>query len=231
MKAKLFIYVLLLSNFSFGQTQVLLDNTWYLEKFVINGSDITYTDNTSYDHIIGFQVLDNNILLASSYCLTMFGLNGNVSNNIFTYDGFYQLGVPCQFSSDDLNMFNVITTFYLLPNNDFTFTITDVNNYKKLIFVNPQGNSAIYNNVNLNVQSSNIVDKLTTYPNPVENILHFKSDFEISKIKIFALDGKLIDSNLSFSGNQIDFSNLKSGIYFLEFEQDGQVTRKKVVKR
>jgi hypothetical protein len=72
MKAKLFIYVLLLSNFSFGQTQVLLDNTWYLEKFVINGSDITYTDNTSYDHIIGFQVLDNNILLASSYCLTMY---------------------------------------------------------------------------------------------------------------------------------------------------------------
>jgi hypothetical protein len=128
-------------------------------------------------------------------------------------------------------LFNVITTFYLLPNNDFTFTITDVNNYKKLIFVNPQGNSVIYNNVNLNVQGSNILDKLTTYPNPVENILHFKSDFEIIKIKIFALDGKLIDSNLSFSGNQIDFSNLKSGIYFLEFEQDGQVTRKKVVKR
>lgn len=231
MKVKFFIYIFLLCNFSFGQTQVLIDNNWYLEKFVINGSNITYTENTNHSHIISFESLENEIILKSGYCLTMFGLVGNVSNNMFNYNSLYQYVIDCNFNNDDFTLLNTITSFYLFPNNNFTYNISDVNNYKQLIFVNPQGNSAIYNNVNLSMQVFNIENELILYPNPVDNILYFKSDFEINKIKIFGFDGKLIESRLLYTGSQIDFTDMKRGIYFLEFEQNGMLTRRKIIKK
>lgn len=230
MKAKFFIYISLLCNFSFGQTQVLLDNNWYLEKFVINGSNITYTQNTNHSHIISFESLVNEIILKSGYCRTMFGLVGNVSNNMFNYNSLYQYVIDCNFNNDDFTLLNTITSFYLFPNNNFVYNISDVNNYKQLIFVNPQGNSAIYNNVNLSIQDFNIENELIIYPNPVDKILYFKSDFEIKKIKIFGIDGKLIELSLLYNSNQIDFTDMKRGIYFLEFEQNGRLTRRKIIK-
>ena len=128
-------------------------------------------------------------------------------------------------------MLNTITSFYLFPNNNFPYSISDVNNYKQLIFVNSQGNSAIYNNVNLTVQELNIENGLIIYPNPVANILNYISDFEIDKIRIFSLDGKLIETNFVFSSNQIDVSNLKSGIYFFEFNVNDKLIRKKIIKK
>lgn len=231
MKAQFFIYFTLYCNLSFGQNQVLIDNIWFLEKFVINGSDVTYTENTNHDHIIVFESLNTEIILKSGYCLPMFGLVGTISNNTFSYNSFYQDVVDCDFNNDDFNMLNTITSFYLFPNNNFPYSISDVNNYKQLIFVNSQGNSAIYNNVNLTVQELNIENGLIIYPNPVANILNYISDFEIDKIRIFSLDGKLIETNFVFSSNQIDVSNLKSGIYFFEFNVNDKLIRKKIIKK
>lgn len=231
MKAKFFFYVLLLCNFSYGQTQVLLENVWYLEKFVINGSDITYTENTNHNHIISFESLDTEIILKAGYCQTMFGLIGNVTNDVFSYDSFYQFIVDCNFNSDDFNMLNTITSFYFNTSGNFNLTISDVMNYKKLELVNSFNNRVIYNNVNLGFSTFFDKSELIIYPNPINDILYFKSDFEISMIKVFGFDGKLIESSLSYSGNQIDFSNMKSGIFFLEFEHNGKITRRKVIKK
>lgn len=232
MKAKLFIYVLLLSNFSFGQTQVLIDNVWRLDKFVINGSDVTYSENSNHFHEIVFQNGGDTTALVSGYCETLFGLVCEFNGNQFSYEIFYSYGLTCNFNNDDVMLLITNSNFYFNNNiNTFSYVINQLENVKQLIITNSSNNTAIYYSVDLGQEKFEISNNLVIYPNPVDNNLHFKSDFEIIKIKIFALDGKLIDSNLSFSGNQIDFSNIKSGIYFLEFEQDGQVTRKKVVKR
>jgi len=229
MKVRFIIYLFLICSLSFGQTQVLIDNIWYLEKFVINGSDVTYTENTNHDHIIGFESLNTEIILKSLYCHTMFGLVGNVSNEMFSYNSLYQYVVDCNFNNDDFNMLNTITSFYFFPNNSFPYNISDVNNYKQLIFINSQGNSAIYNNVNLTAQELDIENGLIIYPNPVDEKLQFKSNLEVEIINVFSLEGKFVETFLINSESQIDVSNLKSGIYFFEFKQNEKIVRKKII--
>jgi hypothetical protein len=55
------------------------------------------------------------------------------------------------------------------------------------------------------------------YPNPVSEKLYLTSSESIRTIKVFTINGNLIES-LTFNEESvsIDFSQLKSGIYFLE---------------
>jgi plastocyanin len=51
------------------------------------------------------------------------------------------------------------------------------------------------------------------YPNPTSNVLSFKSDFMNCDFKIFDLNGSLVMAGVS--GNNINISGLRSGIYHL----------------
>jgi len=70
------------------------------------------------------------------------------------------------------------------------------------------------------------------YPNPTNSVLNITSENEnkISRISIYnSLGQKVLEINKSV--NQIDLSNLKKGIYFIEFETDGKHIRKKIIKK
>ena len=231
MKAQFLIYLLLFCNYNFSQTQTLIDNVWFLEKFVISQTDFTYTANNSYTHIIGFEGFDNEVTLKAVYCETFIGLSGTITNDLFSCYGIYHDIVGCYLNNDDNNMLSTITSFYLNPIWDFNFTLIDYNGYKQLELVNSLNDRAIYNNVNLNLPTFNTNSDIVLYPNPVEDILYFKSDFEITNIKIFTIDGKLIESNVSLSENHINVSNLKKGIYFVEFMQNEKLIRNKIIKK
>jgi hypothetical protein len=233
MKAQFLIYLLLFCNYNFSQTQTqtLVNNVWFLEKFVISQTDFTYTANNSYTHIIVFSDSDNGVLLRSVYCETFIGLYGTITNDLFSCNGIYHDIVGCYLNNDDYNMINTITGFYINPIWDFNFTLIDYNGYKRLELVNSLNDRAIYNNVNLNLPTFNTNSDIVLYPNPVEEILYFKSDFEITNIKIVTIDGKLIESNISLSGNHMNVSNLKKGIYFVEFMQNEKRIRIKIIKK
>jgi hypothetical protein len=49
MKTYYFIYLFFISNFIFAQNP-LVDSVWRLDKFIINGADVTYTDQTNHFH-------------------------------------------------------------------------------------------------------------------------------------------------------------------------------------
>ena len=231
MKAQFLIYLLLFCNYIFSQTQTLVNNVWFLEKFVISQTDFTYTTNNSYIHIIGFEGFDNEVTLKAGYCETFIGLYGTIINDTFSSSSVYHDLVGCYLNNDDNNMLSTITSFYLNPIWDFNFTLIDYNGYKRLELVNSLNDRAIYNNVNLNLSTFNTNSNIVLYPNPVEEILYFKSDFEITNIKIVTIDGKLIESNVSLSGNHMNVSNLKKGIYFVEFTQNEKRIQIKIIKK
>jgi len=133
------------------------------------------------------------------------------------------------------------------------FTIVEGNNTVEEVFENSVETKIIHNN-NLSYNglvvdglfmiddlsssyllSSNEYNKLSNsklYPNPVNNILNIKLPYNTnSEVSIYNILGKKIMSK-SFSRltNQIDISNLNSGMYLVTIKTETAIVTKKIVK-
>jgi len=69
------------------------------------------------------------------------------------------------------------------------------------------------------------------YPNPAKDVLYLynESTFEVTSVKVFDALGRLVleQSNPS---NQLDVSNLSSGLLFIQIETDDGSLVKKLIK-
>jgi len=76
----------------------------------------------------------------------------------------------------------------------------------------------------------NTKNTISLYPNPANNLLNLKSDFEIQHIEVYDIFGKLIlekDFKEISAEVQINIENLSSGLYLLVVQSD---SAKKVLK-
>lgn len=67
------------------------------------------------------------------------------------------------------------------------------------------------------------------YPNPVKDILQFRTIDKIVKVEIYDLAGRIISSN-SVSENKINLSELKTGTYILKIATGKGITNAKIIK-
>ena len=75
----------------------------------------------------------------------------------------------------------------------------------------------------------NIVDNLTVYPNPANEYIHVETNYELQRIDVYDVTGKLM---ISSTETEINVSDLESGIYFVNILTDkGCVTKKISVVR
>lgn len=84
----------------------------------------------------------------------------------------------------------------------------------------------------LSSQHQELNHKINMYPNPVTDILNINYDAtEISFLKIFSIEGKLITE--SEIKSQINISNLNSGTYILNFynSKDNLIHSSKIIKK
>lgn len=69
------------------------------------------------------------------------------------------------------------------------------------------------------------------YPNPVNDILHINSKMNISKIIIYAADGKLVQIEQGKKITSIRMDQLIRGVYFIEFIfENGETLKNKIIK-
>lgn len=69
----------------------------------------------------------------------------------------------------------------------------------------------------LGLSSKKINSKIiSVYPSPARDILNIKSPEELSSVELYDMNGKYIGKNKNIINNQIDVSNLKSGVYMLK---------------
>lgn len=74
-----------------------------------------------------------------------------------------------------------------------------------------------------------VVPPIEIYPNPVKEILYFKTDEIILKIEVFDVVGRILQSH-SVSQNQTNLRELKSGNYLLKLFTQKGVSMSKIVK-
>lgn len=86
------------------------------------------------------------------------------------------------------------------------------------------------NMVNLSTNDLDSLDEFTIYPNPVIDVLHFKSNKK-AKVSILDNSGKLIKSEVT-TNNKISVSELTSGMYYFIYkDSSGKETTKKFIKK
>lgn len=81
----------------------------------------------------------------------------------------------------------------------------------------------------LGLQENDFINNLVVYPNPVNNILNFKTELNISKIEVYDIAGRILSSNSVFE-NKIDLSELKTGNYILKLYTEKGIMNTKIMK-
>ena len=81
----------------------------------------------------------------------------------------------------------------------------------------------------LGINQNDLKGTIAIYPNPVKDILEFKTIENVSKVEIYDISGRILISN-SISENKIDLSYLKSGNYILKLYTEKGVMNTKIVK-
>lgn len=71
------------------------------------------------------------------------------------------------------------------------------------------------------------IDPIRIYPNPVEDLLHISCN-EAFTLIIYNMQGNMVSA--SSNKDEIDLSNLKSGLYILELKTENAVLRQKLIK-
>ncbi|GAB5399851.1 MAG: hypothetical protein Aureis2KO_14360 [Aureisphaera sp.] len=95
-----------------------------------------------------------------------------------------------------------------------------------------------FDDLTINIVNDDILDTsdiaqtaFGIYPNPVEDILSITTSLQNYKVEIFNLQGQLISKDLGNSGSQeIDYSDLASGVYLLKLSSEGTVQTFKIVR-
>jgi hypothetical protein len=81
----------------------------------------------------------------------------------------------------------------------------------------------------LGLQENDKFDNIIVYPNPVKEILNFKTENKIFKIEFYDIAGRIISSN-SISENKINLSELKTGSYILKLYTEKGIMNTKIIK-
>ncbi|SIS67669.1 Por secretion system C-terminal sorting domain-containing protein [Chryseobacterium ureilyticum] len=127
--------------------------------------------------------------------------------------------------------------YYLNDNLIYTSSVVNLLNMDQLRFVHDNtlgvayiDNVKINNEIVLSVKDSTVKDdKITLYPNPVEDYLYIKSESRVNNVEIFNLDGQKID--VICTDNKVNVKKLQPNTYFMKAIIDGRINYQKFIKK
>lgn len=116
------------------------------------------------------------------------------------------------YSYTDINIFNGKSTlFYRLKSVDTDESFA----YSSILKLTSQQNAA-----------------LTVFPNPVQDVVTISGLRQNGIIRLFSADGKLLQQEIITSQSAtMNLGNYATGIYMLQYEQQGEVVNQKIIKQ
>jgi hypothetical protein len=231
MKYTYIFLILLVQTFSFAQDPKLFENNWFLTNLIIDGSenlpplntiDLTFNEQTSI------------VTTSGTNCNELFGevlfTENNFSNFSLTNWSYTNLFCP------EINYYeNLYFSFFTQSsfNNQYTYSITELNNVRTLTVNSMFNKQAIYSSQMLsNIEYSTF--DFSIYPNPASEFINFSfnnQSFENAQIEIYDNLGRLCKTKILKSNQEkIDIQNLTSGIYLIKLETKTGIIIKKINK-
>lgn len=237
MKTILYIIIFNISAVSFAQNPQLFEHKWYLHNVIIDNQDNLPPHNSE----VGIIPLDISLNeLFTEVCAPLIGsvIEYSTTEDIFTITEFMQFATDCINQENQQYQSLYFNTFFRpqLGTRIFIYQIqVGANESKRVTLINEEGDQAIYGDAPLSVPGFESSEFLV-YPNPVENELSLTSKNTTGNltVRIFNIQGKLLANHtVKFkSQTSIDVSNLSSGNYFLNIEDEsGNKTVKKFIKK
>ncbi len=237
MKTLLYILIFSIGTISFAQDPQLFENEWYLQKVITEGQEIF----PPYSNFIGRLYLTADFIeVVHPSCEEGFynTVDYDSSNPVFSIGDGGVIIVGICGDPEVINFMNQHYEVYYLDNNfaknPFTYTLTSENGLITLSILNMDGDEAIYVNQLLSTHTI-LASQFLIHPNPVKERLTLSATKATPnlKIKIFNIAGKLLSTqNFEFKKQvSVDVSNLSSGIYFLNIQDEsGNTEVKKFIK-
>lgn len=229
-----YIYILLtllVSQTNYGQDPQLFENTWYLRSVQLDDLAPIYTVSEIDPPITPFLIISEDYNFNGEGACNNFNgaYNFFPPNNLLT-TGFVATTEDCGIPIH--NLFE--NSYFWYISNEFWFDITEDGGGRILTLGNPLGGIAIFRSNPLSTKDF-YQNEFTVFPNPANDvlILRFQTGVTQLTIKILNMEDKVLNThNLEFKKEiSLDVSNLSSGIYFLNIEDEkGNTTVKKFIK-
>jgi hypothetical protein len=234
MKKLLIIIIIIVFGFrSNAQDPQLFDNTWYLEKVILDNVEYLRPFE-DFEALLYLTLEDFEVFHPS--CQEGFGspIQYSMTDSTFSIDdgGVSIIGICVV--PEVLIFVNKHYSVYLIDNNfarnPFTYVLETVNDHTSLTIINADGDQAIYGDALLGVDEFS-EEAISVYPNPVNDILTIDNTTttEITSIKLYDVLGRLV-MVVESDYNQVGVSSLNSGVFFLNIETDRGLITKKIIK-
>jgi hypothetical protein len=237
----LIIFSLIIYSFQGqAQTQELLDNTWYLEKVVIDEVEYLTPSNDEINQVIlDFDTDFINTYPAPSECFAFLGsIDFNNNNSSFSNSDASPSFPECNQEENSNFYVYYIDEFYWLESGNetqiFEYNITEESStLKKLTITNTNNDQAVYYSETLSIQDVDGFGTVRLYPNPAQDKFSIESDLSLDIIKIYNQLGQLVEKfDVKDTQSSYDISTLSTGLYFVELSSvQGKKTVKKLVKQ
>lgn len=76
------------------------------------------------------------------------------------------------------------------------------------------------------------INKLTYYPNPVQDILNISNNSEIENVQVYNMLGQVVlNKSINATSSQLDLSNLSSGTYMVKMSINNAIETIKIIKK
>lgn len=229
-----------LSN-TYGQDPQLFENTWHLQKLVIEGEDIFPPSNEEVSSV-NFTFYDNaSNEYDTNVCNSFFGELEYQGGASFIMLNYAVTLIFCNEQENEIFEGQYFSFFQEssgeLIEDPFTYAITINGDEKTLVITNNRGDEAIYGDQLLSNESLTKA-RFSFYPNPVIDRLTVQySDalHSVTTINVLDINGKSVLTATMTVGEMqsvLDINTLKTGMYFLDIKTgDGLGQVMKFVKK
>lgn len=182
--------------------------------------------------LLCFTFLTVNLSLGATHIIS-WSTNTHTTTNILIGDtvqwdfvGFHNVisdGSPTFTSSGNQNGGSYSVTFNALGDYHYLCSIHGALSMDGNIVVSPL----------LSVGNMELKDNFYVYPNPSSDVLNLKlpNNTTAVNIEIFNIVGKNVYTSKEMISNQINVSNLKSGLYFITINFENYSVTKKIIKK
>ncbi len=212
---------------------------------IVNAIDVDQFTQAYTDPEVRLQFATNELLNPDGCAIA--GTNGVWYKFTATADGTAEASVTTPagttavifYAAPDEDVTNETELVYTFESNNqcapgTQASITTTAGQSYYIFVlNTGGESDVVIDISNSLGTNeNTIDGFVFYPNPMENVLHLRSNTSIDNVTIYTILGqKVMDQNIGATSAEIQTSNLSTGAYLMKVVSEGQTATYRLIKR